>query len=226
MPDPLRPFQEIAQLGGIGCDALRVGTHQADISYRPEFDFPWIGRPYVTALNLNRLGEREIAAIIDRVTGNKAVLESTRQVIIERTDGIPLFVEEMTKAVLEAEGDSWSGIACWATPCWLSVSSRKASLTSTVLLALYDPHRPLATRFGQDIGVAILSFRPFAQWILGYPETALAEAARPFSAAREMDHAPTLIFALACTTLTHTFCREYGIANAQLEEFRHPAARR
>jgi hypothetical protein len=66
-------------------------------------------------------------------------------------------------------------------------------------LALYDPaaHRPLATRFGQDIGVAILSFRPFAQWILGYPETALAEAARPFSAAREMDHAPTLIFALA-----------------------------
>jgi predicted ATPase len=87
-------------------------------------------------------------------------------------------------------------------------------------LALYDPaaHRPLATRFGQDIGVAILSFRPLAQWILGYPETALAEAARPFSAAREMDHAPTLIFALACTTFTHIFCREYATANAQLDE--------
>jgi hypothetical protein len=41
-------------------------------------------------------------------------------------------------------------------------------------LALYDPaaHRPLATRFGQDIGVAILSFRPFALSMLGYPEIA------------------------------------------------------
>ncbi len=61
---------------------------------------PWIGRPYVTALTLNRLGEREIAAMIDRVTGNKPLPQSIRQDIIERTDGIPLFVEEMTKAVL------------------------------------------------------------------------------------------------------------------------------
>ena len=73
------------------------------VTYRPEFEPPWIGRPYVTALTLNRLGEREIAAMIDRVTGNKSLPESIRQDIIERTDGIPLFVEEMTKAVLEAE---------------------------------------------------------------------------------------------------------------------------
>ena len=73
------------------------------VTYRPEFEPPWIGRPYVTALSLNRLGEREIAAMIDRVTGNKLLSESIRQDIIERTDGIPLFVEEMTKAVLEAE---------------------------------------------------------------------------------------------------------------------------
>ena len=80
------------------------------ITYRPEFEPPWIGRPYVTALTLNRLGEREIAAMIDRVTGNKSLPESIRQDIIERTDGIPLFVEEMTKAVLEAEGegDGWN----------------------------------------------------------------------------------------------------------------------
>ena len=44
--------------------------------------------------------------MIDRVTGNKALPESIRQDIIERTDGIPLFVEEMTKAVLEAETES------------------------------------------------------------------------------------------------------------------------
>ena len=73
------------------------------VTYRPEFEPPWIGRPYVTALTLNRLGDWEIAAMIDFVTGNKPLPASIRLDIIERTDGIPLFVEEMTKAVLEAE---------------------------------------------------------------------------------------------------------------------------
>ena len=86
-------------------------------------------------------------------------------------------------------------------------------------LALYDPalHRPLATRFGQDVGVAILSFRPFALW-LGYPGTALAEAARPFNAAREMGHAPTLLFALFSGTLARICSRDYAAANAQIDE--------
>jgi class 3 adenylate cyclase len=74
------------------------------VTYRPEFEPPWIGRPYVTALSLNRLGEREIASMIESVAGNKPLPESVRQDIIERTDGIPLFVEEMTKAVLEVAG--------------------------------------------------------------------------------------------------------------------------
>ena len=58
-------------------------------------------------MTLNRLGEPEIAALIDSVTGDKSVAESIRQDIIERADGIPLFIEEMTKAALEAgEGDA------------------------------------------------------------------------------------------------------------------------
>ena len=76
------------------------------VTYRPEFEPPWIGRPHVTALTINRLGQREIAAMIDRVTGNKPLPASIRQDIIERTDGIPLFVEEMTKAVLEAGSEA------------------------------------------------------------------------------------------------------------------------
>jgi hypothetical protein len=75
------------------------------VTFRPDFDAAWIGRPYVTALTINRLGEREIDAMIDRLIGNKPLSASVRQDIIERTDGIPLFVEEMTKAVLEAEGE-------------------------------------------------------------------------------------------------------------------------
>src|SRR6185437_2786755 len=46
------------------------------VTYRPEFQPPWIGQPHVTTLTINRLGPREIAAMIDRVTGNKALLEA------------------------------------------------------------------------------------------------------------------------------------------------------
>ena len=72
------------------------------VTFRPEFEPAWIGRPYVTALTINRLAPRDIEAMIDGVVGNKFIPTSVRHDIIERTDGIPLFVEEMTKAVLEA----------------------------------------------------------------------------------------------------------------------------
>lgn len=76
------------------------------VTFRPEFEPPWIGLPYVTALTINRLAQRGIETIIDHVVGNQLIPASVRQDIIERTDGIPLFVEEMTKAVLEAESES------------------------------------------------------------------------------------------------------------------------
>jgi class 3 adenylate cyclase/tetratricopeptide (TPR) repeat protein len=90
---------------GRAVDRIRTLGVLLIVTYRPEFEPPWIGRPHATALILNRLGERQIAAIIDSVTGNKLLSPSVRQDIIERTDGIPLFVEEMTKAVLEAESE-------------------------------------------------------------------------------------------------------------------------
>jgi predicted ATPase/class 3 adenylate cyclase len=74
------------------------------VTFRPEFAPTWIGQPHVTAMTINRLTKRDVSTMIDRVTGNKLLSADVRQEIIERTDGIPLFVEEMTKAVLEAEG--------------------------------------------------------------------------------------------------------------------------
>ena len=59
------------------------------VTFRPEFEPPWIGRPYVTALTLNRLAQRDIDAMIDGVVGNKLLPANIRQDIIERTDGIP-----------------------------------------------------------------------------------------------------------------------------------------
>jgi class 3 adenylate cyclase len=59
------------------------------VTFRPEFDPPWIGRPYVAAVTLNRLAQRDIETVIDNVVGNKLIPASIRQDIIERTDGIP-----------------------------------------------------------------------------------------------------------------------------------------
>jgi class 3 adenylate cyclase len=84
-------------------DRIRMLAVLLIVTYRPEFEPHWIGLPHVTAVTVNRLGQRQIAALIDRVAGNKALPANIRHDIIERTDGIPLFVEEMTKAVLEVE---------------------------------------------------------------------------------------------------------------------------
>ena len=70
------------------------------ITFRPEFNAPWVGQPHVTSLTLNQLGERDAATIIERLVGNKELPADVMAEIVERTDGIPLFVEEMTKAVL------------------------------------------------------------------------------------------------------------------------------
>jgi class 3 adenylate cyclase/tetratricopeptide (TPR) repeat protein len=72
------------------------------ITFRPEFTPPWIGRPHVTLRALNRLAPRQRAEMIAGVTGGKALPEEIAAQIIDRTDGVPLFVEELTKAVVES----------------------------------------------------------------------------------------------------------------------------
>ncbi|MFB9265049.1 AAA family ATPase [Bradyrhizobium erythrophlei] len=86
-------------------DRIKILPVLLIVTFRPEFDAPWVGQSHVTSLTLNRLGEREAAAIIAHLIGNKALPADVLAEIIERTDGIPLFVEEMTKAVLEAESE-------------------------------------------------------------------------------------------------------------------------
>lgn len=87
-------------------DRIRMLSVLLIVTFRPEFEPTWTGEPHVTPLGLNRLTPREVGAIVDHVVGNKLLPANMRQDIIERTDGIPLFVEEMTKAVLEAESES------------------------------------------------------------------------------------------------------------------------
>jgi predicted ATPase len=100
------------------------------VTFRPEFDPPWIGRPHVTALTINRLAQRDIGAMIDGVIGSKPLSANVRQDIIQRTDGIPLFVEEMTKAVLEAGSESVAerSVAAIPSPAFAVPASLQASL--------------------------------------------------------------------------------------------------
>ena len=87
-------------------------------------------------------------------------------------------------------------------------------------IALYDPteHHPLVTRFGQDVGVAILSFRSLALWLLGYPKAALADVEHAVRGAREIGEAATLMYALANTSFTVIHCGNYVAAGAHADE--------
>jgi predicted ATPase len=72
------------------------------ITYRPVFTAPWGGHPHVTSLTLNRLGRRQSQTMVGALTANKPLPEEVLDQILAKTDGVPLFVEELTKTVLEA----------------------------------------------------------------------------------------------------------------------------
>ena len=72
------------------------------VTCRPEFVPPWTGHGNVTLLHLNRLSRREGEAIADQLVGSKPLPEELLTQILERTDGVPLFVEELTQAVFES----------------------------------------------------------------------------------------------------------------------------
>jgi predicted ATPase len=87
-------------------------------------------------------------------------------------------------------------------------------------IALYDPavHRPLAARFGQDVGVAALIIRSWALWLLGYPDAALRQAEDALRNAREMGQAGTLMYALFHVAIAYTLWGNYAAAAAQAQE--------
>jgi len=98
------------------------------ITYRPEFAAPWIGQAHVMTLTLNRLSEREVSAMICWVADNKALPQNVLHDIVERSDGIPLFVEEITKAALEAESGPAAALASTPSPALAVPASLHASL--------------------------------------------------------------------------------------------------
>jgi class 3 adenylate cyclase len=72
------------------------------LTFRPDFTPPWSPRSHITPLTLNRLGRPQVEAMVEQVTGGKVLPGEVLQQVVAKTDGVPLFVEELTKMVLEA----------------------------------------------------------------------------------------------------------------------------
>jgi class 3 adenylate cyclase/predicted ATPase len=91
------------------------------VTSRPEFAPPWAGQAQVTRVVLNRLGEREVATIIRHLVGDKRLRADVMAEIVERTDGVPLFIEELTKAVLETDHSNAKTVLSGVGPNALAV---------------------------------------------------------------------------------------------------------
>jgi predicted ATPase len=72
------------------------------ITSRPEFNAPWVGRTHMFLLQLSRFGRRHALTMVDRIIRGKALPVEVLDQIVAKTDGVPLFVEELTKTVLES----------------------------------------------------------------------------------------------------------------------------
>ena len=83
-------------------DGLQESSVLLIITYRPDFTPPWRGYTHVTNFTLNRLGGEQCAAMVNGLVGGKSLPDNVLDQIITRTDGVPLFVEELTKSVLES----------------------------------------------------------------------------------------------------------------------------
>ena len=90
------------------------------ITFRPEFQPPWSGAAHVTTMMLNRLDRRESSALVQRIVTNSVLPDEVVAEILERTDGVPLFIEELTKTMLEGAGDA--GGSALAVPSSLQAS--------------------------------------------------------------------------------------------------------
>jgi class 3 adenylate cyclase/predicted ATPase len=130
------------------------------VTFRPEFNAPWVGHSHVTSLTLNRLAEREAATIIASLVGDKGLPADVMAEIVERTDGIPLFVEEMTKAVLEAEseGAARRTVAAVPSPALVVPASLHASLMARLdRLGAAKEVAQIGSAIGREFSHALLA---------------------------------------------------------------------
>jgi class 3 adenylate cyclase/predicted ATPase len=82
-------------------EIIKSSAFFALVTFRPDFFSPWLDRSHVTMLRLERLSRDEVGAMLVDLTAGKRLPAEVSEIIVSKTDGVPLFVEEMTKAILE-----------------------------------------------------------------------------------------------------------------------------
>ncbi len=145
---------------GRAVDRIKALPALLIVTFRPEFNAPWVGQSHVISLTLNRLGEREAGAIIAGLVGKRELPADVIAGIVERTDGIPLFVEEMTKAVLEAEseGAARRAVAMVPSPSLAVPSSLQASLMARLdRLGAAKEAAQIGAAIGREFSHALLA---------------------------------------------------------------------
>jgi predicted ATPase/class 3 adenylate cyclase len=83
-------------------DQVPTARLLATLTFRPDFTPPWKSRSHISHLTLSRLGRPQVETMVKQVTGDKSLPKEVIQQIVSKTDGVPLFVEELTKSVLES----------------------------------------------------------------------------------------------------------------------------
>jgi class 3 adenylate cyclase/predicted ATPase len=145
------------------------------VTFRPEFQHTWTAQPHVNTLALNRLDGRDGAALVERLAGNAGLARETVDEIVERADGVPLFVEELTKAVLE------SGLRDGRVAAVLAVSPLpNLAIPATLhasLIARLDRLGPAAKEVAQTGAVIGREFScELIRTVMQWPETELDAA--------------------------------------------------
>jgi class 3 adenylate cyclase/tetratricopeptide (TPR) repeat protein len=140
--------------------------------FRPEFQPPWVGQPHVTMMTLARLDRCDTTAMVASVAGNAALPSEIVEEIADRTDGVPLFIEELTKAVLEAGSRAPAALSSVPPPRLAVPATLHASLMAR-LDRLGQAAREVAqggAAIGREFGYGLLT------GIMDLPEQQLLES--------------------------------------------------
>ena len=97
------------------------------VSFRPEFAPPWVGRANATHITLSRLGRRDAERLATEVTIGRALPPALLDRIVARSDGVPLFIEELTKSVVESGADDPTVLPSMAVPESLQALADRAA---------------------------------------------------------------------------------------------------
>jgi len=131
------------------------------LTFRPEFIAPWIGRPHVSALGLSRLPPKRRAEMIVLLVGGKTLPKEIADQIVERTDGVPLFIEELTKTVIEsgivAETQGGYAVTGHAAPLAIPTTLQGSLLARLDRLAPTREVAQIASALGRQFSHELIS---------------------------------------------------------------------